>query len=993
MAGWYYSINDEQHGPVSAKDLKRLAGSGQLQPDNLVRKNGTDDWTKASGVNGLFPSDDSSNSAGQDESFDPYRKWLGIPKKDQPPTHYRLLGVDIYESDPDVIDTAANKQMAYLHGCATGEHAGIAEQLLNEISAARLCLLDPDKKVAYDEELRKSLIQEEPPTEEQFPPAVPTFAAAEAPIATEFHIKGATAGHRTVRRRRKNSLPVGWIAAAAVGVVAIVGGVWWMNNGGSNEATEQLSAANQVGDSSDRSNLVAAGNNTNTQQPDESSPTTSVGSGQSPLPESTPDLISSTASGDAPQKAIQGEWVCIGSEENGVSRTSHIERENRHLTIKGNSLTMESLGGTRRWVGTFKIDSSNGHFDWLANHGSPWIGIYSLDGDILKLCWVVQKEGRSNRPTQFKTFPPAEPGMAHAFYTFKREHQSTTTGGQVNDPPNSTPRITGTFLVRWRDSAGKTGDVEYEFKADGSVRKAGRLIGRLTTAGQHPSLDFDEDRRGSIVFTNVAKDSFTGTHTWADGTTATWTATRLTLHPKLAPLPPIAVGGPASQENAGSAITLFENTSTWTGNRKYWTLRDGETVGSQPEGVGQNHVFTDAKFADFRLTLKFKATKGNTGVYFRATKGSDARVRGYQVDIRPRAFERNGLLEFEPLLGNVKPTQAALTQLRSVFRDTDWNDLEVTASGHRIVVKIDGVTMNETSDSRYSSGAIGFQLSGPTDASFKDVQLTILAPQDSSPPQVSKPELVELRNLTEGQNFVFSSAWMSADGLTIYWQLQNTIWTAQRDDANSQFKNKKTLLPGRHPTVTGDGLQMIFLAAPSNGQVDNTLWITTRDSKNADFTRPRQIREFASISNLDPKNPSFSIDGLTVHFIGELNGERIPVYAVRESLNSPWQPPKRLPIDKTGIKGWLTWGSVSDDGLAFFCSNEGATRPDGNLLIFTRSSINEQFSDPKVIKRNGLSPLRGRAPRYIASTNELIFTRAVGRKQFGLWLVKGFKQK
>ena len=27
------------------------------------------------------------------ESFDPYESWLGIPPEDQPPNHYRLLGL------------------------------------------------------------------------------------------------------------------------------------------------------------------------------------------------------------------------------------------------------------------------------------------------------------------------------------------------------------------------------------------------------------------------------------------------------------------------------------------------------------------------------------------------------------------------------------------------------------------------------------------------------------------------------------------------------------------------------------------------------------------------------------------------------------------------------------------------------------------------------------------------------------------------------------
>ena len=43
------------------------------------------------------------------EAFDPYRKWLGIPVQDQPPNHYRLLGIELFEADPDVISNAADE--------------------------------------------------------------------------------------------------------------------------------------------------------------------------------------------------------------------------------------------------------------------------------------------------------------------------------------------------------------------------------------------------------------------------------------------------------------------------------------------------------------------------------------------------------------------------------------------------------------------------------------------------------------------------------------------------------------------------------------------------------------------------------------------------------------------------------------------------------------------------------------------------------------------
>ena len=42
------------------------------------------------------------------ESFDAYHEWLGIAPKDQPPNHYRLLGIDLYEANANVIDGAAD---------------------------------------------------------------------------------------------------------------------------------------------------------------------------------------------------------------------------------------------------------------------------------------------------------------------------------------------------------------------------------------------------------------------------------------------------------------------------------------------------------------------------------------------------------------------------------------------------------------------------------------------------------------------------------------------------------------------------------------------------------------------------------------------------------------------------------------------------------------------------------------------------------------------
>ena len=91
------------------------------------------------------------------EAFDPYRKWLGIPPGERPPNHYRLLGLGLFEDDADAISNAADRQMGHLRTFQSGPHSALSQQLLNELSAARVCLLDPARKAEYDNRLRSSL--------------------------------------------------------------------------------------------------------------------------------------------------------------------------------------------------------------------------------------------------------------------------------------------------------------------------------------------------------------------------------------------------------------------------------------------------------------------------------------------------------------------------------------------------------------------------------------------------------------------------------------------------------------------------------------------------------------------------------------------------------------------------------------------------------------------------------------------------------------------
>lgn len=101
--------------------------------------------------------------------FDPYYKWLGIPPAEQPPNHYRLLGLQLFEADPDVIANATDRQMAHIRTFQTGRHAAQSQQILNEFAAAKVCLLRPEKKAEYDRALRA---RQAPPADADYTEAI-----------------------------------------------------------------------------------------------------------------------------------------------------------------------------------------------------------------------------------------------------------------------------------------------------------------------------------------------------------------------------------------------------------------------------------------------------------------------------------------------------------------------------------------------------------------------------------------------------------------------------------------------------------------------------------------------------------------------------------------------------------------------------------------------------------------------------------------------------
>lgn len=116
--------------------------------------------------------------------FDPYHAWLGIPVEEQPPNFYRLLGIALFESQPDVIQNGLDQRLAHVKSFATGPHAAHSQLLLKEVSQAGVCLLRPEEKQIYDARLR-SMLRANAETVEMRSAPPPAAVSCRAPVAAE----------------------------------------------------------------------------------------------------------------------------------------------------------------------------------------------------------------------------------------------------------------------------------------------------------------------------------------------------------------------------------------------------------------------------------------------------------------------------------------------------------------------------------------------------------------------------------------------------------------------------------------------------------------------------------------------------------------------------------------------------------------------------------------------------------------------------------------
>ena len=154
------------------------------------------------------------------DPIDPYHKWLGIPKSQQPATHYRMLGIELFEHNPDVIDAAASRQVAYLHQLTSGPHRRQIQKLMNEIAKARRTLSDVQMRERYDEQLRQKMASETTPvptgvdksSSGMMPPAIDVGKAksnkGDSPVVIVTDDRPKSSSGKTHSKKKSASSPV-----------------------------------------------------------------------------------------------------------------------------------------------------------------------------------------------------------------------------------------------------------------------------------------------------------------------------------------------------------------------------------------------------------------------------------------------------------------------------------------------------------------------------------------------------------------------------------------------------------------------------------------------------------------------------------------------------------------------------------------------------------------------------------------------------------------
>ena len=131
-------------------------------------------------------------------------------------------------------------------------------------------------------------------------------------------------------------------------------------------------------------------------------------------------------------------------------------------------------------------------------------------------------------------------------------------------------------------------------------------------------------------------------------------------------------------------------------------------------------IYSKRTFADFILKAEFKGVNAlfNSGLWLRITNLSNnldqLASNRYEVGIINSGDEQ------KRYTGTIWATQPARLD---ALKTGDWNELEVTVTGQRYVVKLNGQLVNDFTGNKGSTGYIGLEENAAGPVQFRNVRV------------------------------------------------------------------------------------------------------------------------------------------------------------------------------------------------------------------------------------------------------------------------------
>ena len=156
-----------------------------------------------------------------------------------------------------------------------------------------------------------------------------------------------------------------------------------------------------------------------------------------------------------------------------------------------------------------------------------------------------------------------------------------------------------------------------------------------------------------------------------------------------------------------------------------WKIEDGAIHATHSKDEPEfGHFVSNSRVGDFVMRLKYKALKGNSGLYFRVDETGATGVSGFQAEIDAEK-DAGGLYETNGRAWVSKPTE---TEVKRWFKPQAWNTMTVFALGRRIATDVNGQRAAELlDDPGRTEGHGALQLHGGQDVDiyFKDLEMLL----------------------------------------------------------------------------------------------------------------------------------------------------------------------------------------------------------------------------------------------------------------------------